>query len=100
MEQKNLDNIEPENRINFVNTAIDNDGIPKYYANGFTFAAGNADFILVLQKNNRPELVVNLSLTIAKTLAEKLGDFIKNLEENSGSKILTTNQIESALKKI
>lgn len=86
-------------RMDIVNKAIDDSTLPKFYSNGFTFAAGNSDLVLTFQRNNKPEVVFNLSMTIAKTLGKKLTEFFEDFESKSPNKIMTTDEIEKILVK-
>lgn len=78
--------------------AIQNVQVPKIYANGFANAVGQGDTITVLQQNGTPVAVLNLSYTVAKTLALKLGDLIKKLEADTGNTIMTTDECMSGIK--
>lgn len=73
--------------------------IPKIYANGFSLSAGTGDVVIVLKKNNQPTAILNLSFTIAKTLASKLGNTINVVEKITGNSIMTTDQINLASSK-
>ncbi len=77
--------------------AVDSTETPKFYANGFNNGLGIGDIVTVLMQNNKPVAVVNLSYTVAKTLAIKLNDLILRLEEDTGNVIMTTDQIEKSL---
>jgi hypothetical protein len=77
--------------------AINNPSIPKVYANGFMNGVGNADSTIIFQWNGNPVLVLNLSFTIAKTLALRLGQMIKDVESGSGNQIMIVDEIAAAL---
>jgi len=79
--------------------AIESEEVPKIYANGFTNFLNNSDIGIILQLNNQPKAVINISYTLAKTLHEKLGHMVKEFEETSGHKIMTTDFISETLKK-
>lgn len=72
--------------------------VPKIYANGFANAIGNGDTTTILQQNGVPVAVLNLSYTIAKTLSLKLGALIKTIEDDTNNTIMTTNDIDNALR--
>jgi len=78
--------------------AIKDPNIPKVYANGFMNALGNGDSTLVFQWNGNPVLVLNMSFTLSKTLALKLGNMIGDIEKGSGNTIMITDEIARALK--
>jgi len=69
----------------------------KLYANAFAAGSSQADVVVVFQKNGEPIAVVNMSYTIAKSLAVKLTDLMKDFEEKVGQTILTTDDIGSAM---
>ena len=75
--------------------------MPKIYANGFSVGLSNADVIVILQRfGQNPVAVVNLSYTLAKTLAQRLGRLVSEFERvNAEQDILTTDRIDEAFKK-
>jgi hypothetical protein len=79
--------------------ALEDPNIPKIYFNGFINVTGTADIIIVLKQNNRPIALLNTSYTIAKTLVEKLGSTISDLEEHTGNTIMTTDYIQEKMVK-
>lgn len=81
----------------FIKAALENETIPKIYFNGFSNGIGNSDLVLVLLQNGKPNVVLNTSLTTAKTLSLKLNELIGLVEKNSGNQIMTTDEIDVAL---
>jgi hypothetical protein len=77
-----------------VTEAIESEEVIKIYANGFANFFTNSDIGLIFSRNNKPIALLNISLTLAKTLAEKLGQMIHDFEKNTDGKILTTSDIE------
>jgi len=75
--------------------ALRDDAIPKVYSNGFICAMGAGDTTVAFQLNGKPNMVLNLSYTIAKTLALKLGQMIADIEEKSGRQIMATEEIST-----
>jgi len=73
---------------------LHNPELPRYYANGFTTALGNSDVSLILQQHGRPVAIVHLSFVLAKTLAQKLGQAIVELETDIEISIPTTDLVE------
>lgn len=63
------------------------------YGNGFSLMAGNADVCLILQQNGKPVAAVNMSFTLAKTLAKKLGGLIEQIENNTNHTIMVTDEV-------
>lgn len=84
-----------------VEKAIDDPQVPKIYANSFGVGLTNADIFIVFQRfGPRPVAVVNLSYTLAKTLAQRLGTLVAEFETNvAHQNILTTDRIDEAVKK-
>lgn len=80
--------------------ALESEEIIKIYANGFASFFTNSDIGTVFIRNDKPIAVLNISLTLAKTLVEKLGRMIHDFEKDTDVKILTTTDIdEKFLKK-
>jgi hypothetical protein len=68
--------------------------IPKIYANAFVCAMGVSDVTVILERNGRPEAVLNLSFTSTKTLSVKLAGVVAQLEEKSGQPVMITDDVE------
>lgn len=73
---------------------INAEEIPKIYVNGFATFRGNSDIGIAFQCNGKTNLVINMSFTLAKTLAEKLGEMIDDFEEITETKIMTTDVVD------
>jgi hypothetical protein len=84
-----------------LDAALDNPDIPKLYANAFAVGLTNADMFIIFQKfGQRPAAVVNLSYTLAKTLAQRLGALVAEFEAKVAEQsILTTDRIDEAMKR-
>lgn len=67
------------------------------YFNGFSLAIGTGDVMIALQKNGKHHLTLNTSYTVAKTLLNALEESIAQLEEKTGNKIMTVNEIAQKL---
>ena len=93
------ENIDNEALMKTLNEAISNESVPKIYANGFVTAIGHGDVMILLQRNNQPSAVLNLSFSVAKTLALSLGKTIRDLETKTDEEIMTTSDIQKALQK-
>ncbi|MGJ0505686.1 MAG: hypothetical protein ACR652_00845 [Methylocystis sp.] len=74
--------------------AAKNASVAEIYTNGFLTSLGPGDISLVLERNGRPVAMVNMSFTVAKTLAISLGSVIAQLEERTGRDMLTTHDLE------
>lgn len=90
-----MDKPTPKDITEIMNSAITDPNVPKIYANGFATGVGNGDTLIVLQQNSRPVAVLNLSFTVAKTLALKLGNVIKGVEDKANTVILTTDDFSA-----
>lgn len=90
MADKPLDNSE---RVNLALAA----DIPNIYFNGFVNAVGAGDILTVLERNGRPVAVLNMSYTVAKTLALALGTTISQFEATTGRSMLTTHDVEKQM---
>lgn len=80
-----------------IEAALASQDIPHIYANGFVNATGNADIITVLERNNSPVAVLNMSYTPAKSLAQNLSQIIEGLEQKSKQTSMTTEVVDTAL---
>lgn len=78
--------------------AITSEDIPHVYANGFAAFQSNADMGVVFQRNGKPDLVINISFTLAKTLAEKLSQMIMEFEDTTKTLIMTTDVVDEKIK--
>lgn len=83
----------PEERVEAANRAE----IPHLYFSGFMCSLSNADVILVGERAGVPVATVNLSFTIAKTLAASLANVVSTLEEKMGREIMTTHDIDKRM---
>ena len=79
--------------------ALNNPELPRLYCNGFIVSIGTGDLFLALKLNETPIAVLNISYTVAKTLAQKVGTAIANLEDRTGNSIMTTEDIAMKLVK-
>ena len=68
------------------------------YANGFALGMTNADVFIVLQMFGRPVAVVNVSYTLAKTMALKLNALVADWERQTKQTLQTTDLIDNAFK--
>ena len=74
--------------------ALSQPEVPKIYANSFVCGYGNADFIVVLECNNTPAVVLNLSPTLAKALAQSITTSVSEIESGTGQRILTLEAMD------
>lgn len=80
-------------------TARRDPSIPRIYANGFTVGLTNADVSIVLQLSGQPVALLNISYTLAKTLAQKVGGVVSAFEEAIDEHLVTTDEVSEALRK-
>ena len=77
-----------------VGVALNDPNVPKIYVNAFLSGYNNTDFTLLLQSNGKPAAILNLSYPLAKTLAQSILGTISGLENLSGQKFLTMEDME------
>lgn len=87
-----IGNATAEQLQNIVKTAFEE--APTYYANGFINGLGMADAYIVLQTNDRSVAVVNMSLSMAKTIANNLLVMVQSFEQQTGQKVLTLDELQ------
>ena len=66
---------------------------PMLYANGFLNGLGLTDSYLILQANGRSVAVVNMSLSVAKTLGQSLITMVESFERDTGQTVSTLGEI-------
>jgi hypothetical protein len=69
--------------------------VPKIYFNGFINAVSSGDIVTVLERNGQPVAVLNMSFTVAKSLAQALGVTVSDLEKKAGQAMLTTKDVDA-----
>jgi hypothetical protein len=80
-----------------IRRALETSDLPQFYANSFTVTLGTGDVLIVMKRNQKQIGMVQISYTVAKSLAEALGDLIKRLEERTGNTIMTSKFIEQKM---
>jgi len=71
--------------------------IQKIYTNAVIVFRSNSDVGIVCYLNGKPTAMFNMSFTLAKTLAQKIGQVITDLEEKTGTAIMTTSEIDKKM---
>jgi hypothetical protein len=71
--------------------------IPAYYANGFEVSLSGADVFIGLTHNGRQICTLNLSFISAKGMGSALNTLIKDFEEKSQTKVPTFDEVIKAL---
>lgn len=69
---------------------------PFLYANGFVNGLGLTDAYVVLQANARPVAVVNMSLSIVKTLGQNLLAMIASYEQQTNQIVPTVEDLQQS----
>lgn len=67
---------------------------PLLYANGFVNGLGLTDAYLVLQANGRSVATVNMSISVAKTLAQSLTAMVDSYERETGQTVRTLGELQ------
>ncbi|MEX8548327.1 MAG: hypothetical protein V5804_12060 [Mucilaginibacter sp.] len=90
----------PTPDVNDLPKANKDPNVPKLYFNGFVTGMTNADIVILAKLNNESKAVLNLSLSVAKTLVMQLSGLIVGLETSSNNEIMTTDVIDRAMAKL
>jgi hypothetical protein len=72
--------------------------VPKIYINGFSVGMSLSDIYIYTEIAGSPSAMLLMSFTTAKTLAQHLGQVVADFEEMTGQKLLSMDDIQSALK--
>lgn len=72
--------------------------VPRIYLNGFQVGLTSADVIIAGESNSEPAVMINMSFTLAKTLAKALTNTIATMEEKVDRSMLTTHEFEALMK--
>lgn len=83
--------------IQEIKNALENKELFSLYFNGFTASIGSGDVLIVLKQQDVPVLILNVSHTVAKTLAVKLGEIMSTFEQRTGSIVMTTDDLRDKL---
>lgn len=73
------------------------DDVPKIYVNGFGVTATLGDIMVLLEANGRAVGVLNMSYTVATTLAARLHALLAAFEERTGRPMLTIDAVAELL---
>jgi citrate lyase gamma subunit len=71
--------------------------VPQIYFNGFVSTMSSGDVLIVLERNSKPVVILNMSYTVAKTFALSLGQIISQFESGVERNMLTTDDVREAL---
>jgi len=73
--------------------------IPHIYFNTSVHQIGLADVLMVLERNGKPVVILNTSITAAKSMVEVLNTLIQGFEQQSGVPVKSTMELEKSFKK-
>lgn len=68
---------------------------PFLYANGFVNGLGLTDAYMVLHANARPVAVVNMSMSVAKTLGQNLLAMIESYEQQTNQTVPRVEELQT-----
>ena len=71
----------------------------RLYANGFGLGMSNADAYVILHQFGQPVGIINMSYTLAKTLALRLGSLVAEWETRVGQPLATTDKLDEVFSK-
>jgi hypothetical protein len=79
----------------------DNDlcGVQNIYFNSFGIKGSLSDLVIDLALNGDTTYRVNVSYTVAKTLAVELNNAIESFEKKSGMKLLTVDELNDVMER-
>jgi hypothetical protein len=80
-----------------ITQALGDETLPVIYFNGFANTAGSGDVVIVLMRHNKPVAILNLSHSVAKSLAARLSDVISTLEQRTGNIIMSADDMYQKL---
>lgn len=69
---------------------------PRLYANSFQVAATNADIAIELRHLGSQVAMLSMSFALAKTLHQRLGVVVRDIELKLGKEIPTTDEFDLA----
>lgn len=72
--------------------------VPTFYMNGFNNTASFTDVTTMALWNNKPQALISIPLSLAKSYALNILELIEFVERQSGQKILTMQEMEAAAK--
>ena|SRR5688572_26237371 len=78
--------------------ALQDETLPVIYFNGFVNTIGSGDVLIILKRHEKPVAVLNVSYSVAKSMATKLGGIIASFEQKIGNVIMTTDEINQKIK--
>lgn len=89
-----------EDRIPGNDEAVQGKGVLCAYVNGFECASGAADAYLLFSLNGVPQVRLQMSYTLTKTLAQKLTEMVAKIETAGETCIKTTDEMKEGLVKL
>lgn len=80
-----------------IKEAVYDDKVHSFYVNGFVNAYHTSDIIIVFTKNGKNEVIINMSYTLAKSLAGRLTNLITAFEKRTSHEIMTADYIRAKI---
>lgn len=74
--------------------------VPAFYMNGFNNTASFTDVTTMALWNNKPQALVSIPLSLAKSYASNIMELIELIERQTGQKILTMQEMEAASRQV
>lgn len=74
--------------------ALDSNPLPAVYFNGFDLNSSLSDMTAGLILNGRPQLLLYMSFTTAKTLAAELTKMVQTFEEATGHDVMVMDEVK------
>lgn len=81
-----------------IEAAISSADMPNFYITGFKNGLGPPGVVVVGELNGKSTVVLNMSHSMAKTLAVKLTEMISKMEHALGMSIPTQDEMEAKLR--
>jgi hypothetical protein len=75
------------------------EGIKAIYFNGFAVALSACDVSIPIMRNGVHFATLNVSFSMAKTLAHALHQMIEEMEKTTKNRIMTAEELQKALEK-
>ena len=91
---------EQQKAVEQVMTVVQSGAVPECYANAFIIGMSTGDVQIVCQRGSRPVMALNMSFTVAKSLASNLSQLVSELEKKSGREFLTTDDVANLMKEM
>jgi hypothetical protein len=89
--------LEKDNQEQSMIEIIQSSELNSIYFNEFGIGVSKNDILILLKRNGKPEAVLNASHITAKALVNSLDQALKNFEDDTNQKILTSDELEKLM---